>query len=231
MFGVLKAVERFDPERGVAFPAFAMPTVMGELRRHFRDHTWSLRVPRRLKELHVSVGRAVEELRGALGRQPTVDELARQLHVTAEEILLAADRACFVAKRTGVGLIATADEGLAIARDFAFKEPTPIDAADPSRTGPDRGAGHDVGPTSPGASGGPKPGASGRQASSVAVMALGVISGAVRVATGFGPSPNRIGNAVPSGVRAVDASVRVFTVAPTVIAAGTWPGVSIVPGP
>ena len=87
LFGVLKAVERFDPERGVAFPAFAMPTVVGELRRHFRDHTWAVRVPRRLKELHVSVGRAVEELRGALGRQPTVDELARHVHVTADEIL------------------------------------------------------------------------------------------------------------------------------------------------
>jgi RNA polymerase sigma-B factor len=87
LLGVLKAVERFDPERGVAFPAFAMPTVMGELRRHFRDHTWSLRVPRRLKELHIAVGRAVEELRGSLGRQPSVDELGRQLHVTSEEIL------------------------------------------------------------------------------------------------------------------------------------------------
>jgi RNA polymerase sigma-B factor len=87
MFGLLKAVERFDPDRGVAFPAFAMPTVVGELRRHFRDHTWSVRVPRRLKELHVSVGKAVEELRTMHARQPTVDELARHLHVTADEIL------------------------------------------------------------------------------------------------------------------------------------------------
>lgn len=87
LFGVLKAVERFDPDRGVAFPAFATPTVVGELRRHFRDHTWSVRVPRRLKELHVSVGRAVEELRTLHSRQPTVDELARHLHVTSDEIL------------------------------------------------------------------------------------------------------------------------------------------------
>jgi RNA polymerase sigma-B factor len=99
LFGVLKAVERFDPERGVAFPAFAMPTVLGELRRHFRDHTWSLRVPRRLKELHISVGRAVEELRGSLGRQPTVDELALQLHVTEEEVLEALEAGA--AYRTG----------------------------------------------------------------------------------------------------------------------------------
>ena len=82
--------------------------------------------------------------------------------ITAEEILLAADRACFVAKRTGIGLIATADEGLAIARDFAFKEPTPIDAADPSQTGPDaRGSGDDPEPPSSGAPGGPKPRATG----------------------------------------------------------------------
>jgi RNA polymerase sigma-B factor len=99
LFGVLKAVERFDPERGIAFPAFAMPTVLGELRRHFRDHTWSLRVPRRLKELHISVGRAVEELRASLGRHPTVDELAQRLHVTAEEILEALEAGA--AYRTG----------------------------------------------------------------------------------------------------------------------------------
>ncbi len=85
--GVLKAVERFDPEVGVAFPSFAMPTVLGELRRHFRDHTWSLRVPRRLKELHVSLTRAAERLRHTLGRHPTVDELAEELRVTPDDVL------------------------------------------------------------------------------------------------------------------------------------------------
>jgi RNA polymerase sigma-B factor len=85
--GVVKAVERYDPEHGAAFPSFAMPTVMGELRRHFRDRTWSLGVPRRLKELHVSLTRAVEQLNHSLGRHPTVDELARELQVTPEEIL------------------------------------------------------------------------------------------------------------------------------------------------
>jgi RNA polymerase sigma-B factor len=89
--GVLKAVERFDPEHGAAFPSFAMPTVMGELRRHFRDRTWSLGVPRRLKELHVSLARAVEQLSHALGRQPTVDELARELRVSPDEVLEALD--------------------------------------------------------------------------------------------------------------------------------------------
>jgi RNA polymerase sigma-B factor len=85
--GVLKAVERFDPEHGAAFASFAMPTVMGELRRHFRDRTWSIGVPRRLKELHVSLARAVEHLSHALGRQPTIDELARELRVTPDDIL------------------------------------------------------------------------------------------------------------------------------------------------
>jgi RNA polymerase sigma-B factor len=85
--GVLKAVERFDPDVGVAFPSFAMPTVLGELRRHFRDSTWSLRVPRRLKELHVSLARAAEHLRHSLGRQPTVDELAEELRITTDEVL------------------------------------------------------------------------------------------------------------------------------------------------
>jgi RNA polymerase sigma-B factor len=85
--GVLKAVERFDPEVGVAFPSFAMPTVLGELRRHFRDCTWSLRVPRRLKELHVSLTRAAERLRHTLGRHPTVDELAEELRITTDEVL------------------------------------------------------------------------------------------------------------------------------------------------
>jgi RNA polymerase sigma-B factor len=85
--GVLKAVERFDPDVGVAFPSFAMPTVLGELRRHFRDATWSLRVPRRLKELHVSLMRSAEHLRHTLGRQPTVDELAEELRITTDEVL------------------------------------------------------------------------------------------------------------------------------------------------
>jgi len=89
--GVLKAVERFDPEHGAAFPSFAMPTVMGELRRHFRDRTWSVGVPRRLKELHVALARAVEQQSHSLGRQPTVEELATELRVTPDEILEALD--------------------------------------------------------------------------------------------------------------------------------------------
>jgi RNA polymerase sigma-B factor len=89
--GVLKAVERFDPDRGSSFRAFASPTVMGELRRHFRDRTWSLGVPRRLKDLHVSLARAVEHLSQTLGHRPSVDELADYLEISADEVLEALD--------------------------------------------------------------------------------------------------------------------------------------------
>jgi RNA polymerase sigma-B factor len=87
MLGVLKAVERFDPEVGVSFTTFAIPTVMGELRRHFRDTTWSVRVPRRIKDLHVELGAAVEFLTGELQRSPKIEELARHLGVSTDEVL------------------------------------------------------------------------------------------------------------------------------------------------
>ncbi len=85
--GLLKAVERFDPDLGVSFTSFAMPTVLGELRRHFRDKTWAVRVPRRLKELHLELAAAREELANDHGRAPTADELAAHLGVSVEEVL------------------------------------------------------------------------------------------------------------------------------------------------
>lgn len=91
--GLLKAVDRFDPQRGTAFASFAVPTVLGEIRRHFRDRGWAIRVPRRLQEL----SRALTEARGALaqelGRAPTVDELAGRLGVDPEDVLEALDSA------------------------------------------------------------------------------------------------------------------------------------------
>jgi RNA polymerase sigma-B factor len=87
MLGVLKAAERFDPDVGVSFTTFAIPTVMGELRRHFRDTTWAVRVPRRMKDLHVEIGAAVEFLTGELQRAPKVDELAKHLGVTEDQVL------------------------------------------------------------------------------------------------------------------------------------------------
>ncbi len=84
---LVKAVDRFDPELNLRFATFAMPTVVGELRRHFRDRTWSMRVSRRLKDLHLELRAASEELAHRLGHPPSVAELADELDVTVEDVL------------------------------------------------------------------------------------------------------------------------------------------------
>jgi RNA polymerase sigma-B factor len=91
--GLLKALERFDPAQGVPFGAYATPTMMGELRRHFRDHTWSLKVPRRAKDLRGAVRSAVEELTRELGRSPRVPEVATHLGVPEDAVLEALEAA------------------------------------------------------------------------------------------------------------------------------------------
>ena len=96
--GLLKAIDRFDPDRGAAFSSFAVPTILGELRRHFRDSTWALRVPRRLQELTLKIEHARSELTNLLGRQPTIAELADHLDSRAELILQALE--LMVAKYT-----------------------------------------------------------------------------------------------------------------------------------
>src|SRR3954451_18346295 len=85
--GLLKAVERFDPEIRVSFASYAIPTVMGELRRHFRDATWAIKVPRRVKDLHVDLGNAVDFLSGENGRPPTPVVIADHLGVTVDAVL------------------------------------------------------------------------------------------------------------------------------------------------
>ena len=87
--GLLKAIDRFDPDRGNAFSSFAAPTILGEIRRHFRDTTWALRVPRKLQELTLRIEQAREELSASLGRPPTVAELSRRLDASEELILQA----------------------------------------------------------------------------------------------------------------------------------------------
>jgi len=74
--GLINAVKRFDVEMGSDFASFAVPTIMGELRRHFRDNSWSVKVPRRMKELHLQIGTASAEMSQRLGRAPTASELA-----------------------------------------------------------------------------------------------------------------------------------------------------------
>jgi RNA polymerase sigma-B factor len=87
MMALVRAVDRFDPSFNVRFATFAVPTMVGELRRHFRDKTWSMRVSRRLKDLHLELKAASEQLAHDLGRSPTVDEIADALDSTPEEIL------------------------------------------------------------------------------------------------------------------------------------------------
>jgi RNA polymerase sigma-B factor len=85
--GLIKAIDRFDPDRGIDFAGFAIPTVLGEIKRHFRDRTWSIRVPRRLQELRLAITNANTTLTHTLGRSPTVPDVAAHLGITEEEVL------------------------------------------------------------------------------------------------------------------------------------------------
>jgi len=85
--GLINAVDRYSPDRGTDFFSFAVPTISGEVRRHFRDLGWSMRVPRRLKDLHVSINTAVSNLSQDLGRAPRPSEIAEQLGVPVADVL------------------------------------------------------------------------------------------------------------------------------------------------
>jgi RNA polymerase sigma-B factor len=85
--GLLKAIDRFDPERGIAFSSFAVPTIVGELRRHFRDRCWSVRPPRELQERALEVDKYRTELTSRLGRSPSVREIGRALELEDEQVL------------------------------------------------------------------------------------------------------------------------------------------------
>jgi RNA polymerase sigma-B factor len=85
--GLVKAIDRFDPARGTAFSTFAVPTILGELKRHFRDRGWSVHVPRDVQERILKVERAMSELPAKLGHSPTVQEIAERIEATDEEVL------------------------------------------------------------------------------------------------------------------------------------------------
>jgi RNA polymerase sigma-B factor len=91
--GLLKAIERFDPARETAFSSFAVPTILGELKRHFRDKGWSVRVPRDLQELAVKVDRVGEDMGRELGRAPTPTEIGERVGATPEQVLEAREAA------------------------------------------------------------------------------------------------------------------------------------------
>ena len=89
--GLIKAVDRFDVDRGVDFASYAVPTIVGEIRRHFRDKAWAMHVPRRLKELSLRLSRVLDQLTTELGRSPTIAELAKAAGVEEEEAIDALD--------------------------------------------------------------------------------------------------------------------------------------------
>ena len=124
--GLLKAIDGFDAQRGVAFSSYAVPTIVGELKRYFRDRTWAVRPPRNLLERALRIERAAERLSEELHQSPTVDQLAKQLDLTGEEVLegLEAARAqrgtsldatldCDDATRSLGDLVGTVDPGYA----------------------------------------------------------------------------------------------------------------------
>lgn len=95
--GLIKAVDRFDPSRGVSFASFAVPTILGELRRHFRDAGWTIRVPRRLQDLRHRADAVAARLEQRLQRRPTLAEIAAELDEDPDNVLLARDglRTCY----------------------------------------------------------------------------------------------------------------------------------------
>lgn len=105
--GLIKAIDRFDVDRGVELSTYAIPTIVGELKRHFRDTGWAVHVPRRLKELSLRLNHTIEDLGTALGRSPTISELARAVDADEEEIVEALDAS---RAYTAVSLSAPADD-------------------------------------------------------------------------------------------------------------------------
>jgi len=91
--GLIKAIDRFDTDREVEFTTYATPTIVGELKRYFRDKGWAIKVPRRLQELSFRVNQAVDALTQRLQRSPTIDEIAEYLEVTTEDVLAALETA------------------------------------------------------------------------------------------------------------------------------------------
>ncbi|MBO0708669.1 MAG: SigB/SigF/SigG family RNA polymerase sigma factor [Candidatus Dormibacteraeota bacterium] len=114
--GLIKAIDRFDPDLGNEFTTFATPTIAGEIKRYFRDKGWSIRFPRRLQELHQQVVRSNEELKNQLGRQPTVQELADRLGVETNDVLESME---FGAVHTPLSIDATVDRNEGEGRQLA----------------------------------------------------------------------------------------------------------------
>ena len=124
--GLVKAIERFDPALGSSFVSFAMPTVLGEVRRYFRDATWGTRVPRRAKELSLAVGKATTTLEQRFGRSPRVSELAEHLEVSEDAVLEAIEAQ---AAYRAAPLVSRTDDGDTTALDPTGEGEADIDTA------------------------------------------------------------------------------------------------------
>jgi RNA polymerase sigma-B factor len=119
--GLINAIDRFDPERGVQFPTYALPTILGEIKRYFRDNVRTMHVPRRLQELWVQVSSATEELTLAHGRSPKVREIAARLRIPEEDV-----RACLDAGRAynaaSLEAVEQSDGGLALLDRLGYED-------------------------------------------------------------------------------------------------------------
>jgi RNA polymerase sigma-B factor len=123
--GLLKALDRFEPERGVEFSTYATHTIVGELKRHFRDKGWSIRAPRRMQELYLRLGKVVASMGQELGRSPTIAELAMETKVSEEEVLEALEAG--QAYRSASLDVAT-EEGESLATRLGEEDPSLEDA-------------------------------------------------------------------------------------------------------
>jgi RNA polymerase sigma-B factor len=121
--GLIKAIDRFDPEYGNDFAAYAVPTIVGEIRRHFRDHTWDVRVPRRLQELKLDINAATDVLSHRLGRSPTVADLAGHLQRSEDEILEGLDGARAYSAVSLQHLVGSGEDGTELGEMFGVDDP------------------------------------------------------------------------------------------------------------
>ncbi|MBY0396410.1 MAG: SigB/SigF/SigG family RNA polymerase sigma factor [Thermoleophilia bacterium] len=114
--GLIKAVDRFDPSRGNKLASFATPTILGEIRRHFRDRSWTVRVPRGIQEARAEIAKAVDDLSARLGRSPSVREIAESADLSVDEVLdaLAAGSAQRPAPLASPGGEGEDDPGIAV---------------------------------------------------------------------------------------------------------------------
>jgi len=117
--GLIKAVDRFDPSRGTAFSSFAVPSILGEIKRHFRDHEWAAHVPRGLQERSLRVARETERLVGKLGRSPTPGEIAEACGESVEDVLEAMEAARAQSSASLDAPLSQSDDGVGTYADTA----------------------------------------------------------------------------------------------------------------